>query len=400
MPTKQTGLSPRESSRRHGIRLAALTALVAAAVAAVVVVGAWWAGTRGTTEPAAGPTPSESPSSGSPSPTSPWHTSPPVGRVTGWQDLDPGPLTPRRDAAVVATDRWVVVVGGRAAGRDLTDAAAFDVRSGTWQRLADVPAAGAGADTGAWTGSQVVVAGQHGAAALDPATGRWTTLAGPPFPAGRRVAAGGSVITVDVEAGGTTVPLARLDPGSGTWEALPAVPLAEVHDLLDAGGRLVTVGPAARGSTALSALALSGSQWRDLGLPALPWQFGHLAAGDAVSLYVWAGGSPGAERPTDHGVAVALGSGRWRQTADLPAEWWECYAAAASTGGELLVDACSTVLTYEPASDRVTTLGLLPPSAQSTARLVVVAGHVYRWGPAYCSPECTDPPPAVAFTRW
>lgn len=408
MPTTQRGSTSREPPQRHGIRIAAITTLVAVAVAAIVVIGAWWAGTRGTPAPTAHPpgasglTPSGPPSPtrcSSPTPTSPGPSSTSVGRLTGWQSLDPGPLSPRRDAAVVATDRWVVVAGGRAAGRALLDAAAYDVATGSWRMLPDVPAVGAGADAGASSGSRVVVAGPRGAVALGTETGRWSTLADSPFPTGRRIAVADSVVTLDVAATGPSLPLARLDADSGTWVALPALPLAEVDELLNAGGQLVAVGRAGDSSTSLRALALSGSRWHDLGLPQLPWQYGHLAAGDAVSLYVWAGGAPGRERPADHGVAVALASGRWREIADVPTEWWECYGSAVTTGPELLIDACATVLAYDPSADEVRALGTLPPSVQSTAPLVVVSGRPYRWGAPYCV-DCPQPPPAVAFTRW
>lgn len=114
------------------------------------------------------------------------------GYEPGWHDLDPGPLSPRVDAAQVWTGEDLYVIGGTAEdGTLLTDGAAYNPATRQWRSLPDIPRReyiDGGTFKAIWTGSKVLLVLRDGAmkwsdppqsmglvTAYDPATDAWST---------------------------------------------------------------------------------------------------------------------------------------------------------------------------------------------------------------------------------
>ena len=122
-----------------------------------------------------------------------------------------------------------------------TEAAAYDPATDTWRTLADMPDELAGAGMGVWTGSELLVLpSEEGgvAATYEPATDTWELLSDPAIPfvrtesyafwTGDRVlvaglpSSGGEPSDVGNDLGARAV---LYDPATGEWEDLPDAPV-------------------------------------------------------------------------------------------------------------------------------------------------------------------------------
>jgi len=160
-----------------------------------------------------------------------------------WRTLPAAPLIVRREASGTWTGRELVVAGGEhlvRAGHSrvlLKDAAAYNLATGKWRKIAPMPRREAGA-TAVWDGKEILFiggtrAGARGPAprglAYNPVTNRWRLLPPMAFPrsgfaavwTGRQLLVWGGVT-----ANGTPPPRGEAyTPAAGTWTALPASPL-------------------------------------------------------------------------------------------------------------------------------------------------------------------------------
>ncbi|MBL7258760.1 kelch repeat-containing protein [Paractinoplanes lichenicola] len=267
----------------------------------------------------------------------------------GWRKVSGSPLGPREQTLGLWTGREVLLIGGSDAtpcppnascayppGPPLTDAAALDPATNTWRTLAAPPASTFGA--------QGVVIGST--AFLLPYESRrellvyhvdreaWTTLPVPFDPARGYglVAAGKSLVAYggSDEAGPTDD--FRLDPATGKWTPLPDDPLGPAFERSMAWtGRELALfdhelvpNPGADGPavTRMAALDLSTGKWRRLpDAPMLrtgPWL---LAAGKLVNPTL--GGADGGQvgnwgRPYPNGGIVDPATGAWAPLPDPP----------------------------------------------------------------------------------
>lgn len=114
-----------------------------------------------------------------------------------WRELADAPLDARADAFAVWADDEVIVYGGHALADDgagfvfRTDGAAYDPSADTWRELADGPLPPRAGPDGVWTGAELIVLGgddpdpevteqRRPAAAYDPATDAWRSIADEP----------------------------------------------------------------------------------------------------------------------------------------------------------------------------------------------------------------------------
>ena len=144
---------------------------------------------------------------------------------------------------------------------------AFDPARDRWRHLPPAPVTGT-AVAATWTGSEVVViTGELDSAAYDPATECWRLLGAVPLPGpasvpGQDVEAwephhlvwtGSEVVAMGARDGTATsnLPVATLDPASGTWEAHADSPLgAAAGGAVWIGDRLLFLSPRGRAAGA------------------------------------------------------------------------------------------------------------------------------------------------------
>lgn len=211
-----------------------------------------------------------------------------TGRADGWRfdpatgathDIPLAPIAPRDEAAGAWTGTELIVCCGLPVGQglayDTASAAAYDPRTNTWRTLADPPPQTSGYTLGAvWTGTElfVVSAVQDDRYAItglllnayDPATDTWTRRADPRggdrF--GHLVWSGSQLIVWTT--GYTAPPFTDrgqlYDPGTDTWTDLP--PLPEDHrptaaSAVWAGDQLVVWG-----NDKIDDTATVGYRWR------------------------------------------------------------------------------------------------------------------------------------------
>jgi hypothetical protein len=157
-----------------------------------------------------------------------------------WSHPRNGPLSGRRGVVGVWDGTELLLAGGYREAPDgslerLSDAAAYDP-SGSWRRLAAMPATKSGAPpwggTAVWDGAEMLVVNGSGALAFDPSKDRWRRLPAMAYPRQGAVA----VWTGDqmlVWGGGTTASGGKeppphgeaFDPSVNRWSAMPASPL-------------------------------------------------------------------------------------------------------------------------------------------------------------------------------
>ena len=235
-----------------------------------------------------------------------------------WRQLPKTPLTPRSGAVGTWAGTEMIVVGGEASadglmehGAAATDGAAWNPATGSWRRIAPMPAPlpeGAFA-TAVWTGNEMIiwasraggtgglgmkVAGTELVLAYNPATDTW-----------RRLPASGLATREDPVVAWTGTELvvwggmsfqqnaaygdgARLDPATGTWRRLPAAPVPARGSAASAWtGREVVLWGGATGFSATSVVGQGAAyspatdSWRTL--PLSPLRAKSMATG------VWTG---------------------------------------------------------------------------------------------------------------
>jgi hypothetical protein len=184
--------------------------------------------------------------------------------------------------ALVWTGHLVLGWGGGCCGGNLDTGAAYDPVADRWTVLPASPLS-ARYTSGAWTGTELVIAGGSeadgrifaDAAAYNPATHRWRRLASMPTPrAGATLTWAGDRLVV-----------------AGGYSAIPV------------GRHLV------RG---LAVYTPADGTWRVVSGPE-PGRTGHGAVWTGRRLLVWGGGTPGDPMmvPAAHGLAWTPATGRW-----------------------------------------------------------------------------------------
>ncbi len=152
--------------------------------------------------------------------------------VTRTLTLPAGPLTSRYGAATAwSGHEWLIWGGLDNHNRPMTDGAAFDPATGHWSYLPAAPLAGRVSPASIWTGTEWIIWGgstDHAfvdGAAFNPSTGRWLLL--PPAPTGLSDPA--NAPTEAVWTGTEMIVLAdsgaaAYRPSTETWTKLPAAP--------------------------------------------------------------------------------------------------------------------------------------------------------------------------------
>lgn len=232
--------------------------LFAASAAVALVAGGLWFATR-SSDP---PLPSSDPSSPEPKIT--------TGSGPGIELLDPGPLTPRADAAVAWIGEELVVWGGdiEAANQGLPgpdrqfgDGAAYNPATREWRRMADGPLP-TNADTAlaVATDRGVVIARGTSVALWDPRTNTWRKFDDAPSAVTDLTSTGTQVVSVSVNA--------ALDLGTGRWQSLPEPPLKlERPVAVWTGTELVVVGQLSFYEPGAVAFDPKRGNWRELPTP-------------------------------------------------------------------------------------------------------------------------------------
>lgn len=130
------------------------------------------------------------------------------------------------------------------ADEEMEPAADLEGLGGTWRRMRPAPFATVDAP-GGWTGTELVVLDperRRDAAAYDPATDRWRTIARPPWLVDAGNAAhwtGTELLLVDGRAGERG--LAAYDPATDRWRVTAPAPLATITSSVWAGDDLVVI---------------------------------------------------------------------------------------------------------------------------------------------------------------
>ncbi|MGH9049835.1 MAG: hypothetical protein ACRDY4_08910 [Acidimicrobiia bacterium] len=248
------------------------------------------------------------------------------GAPGGVEILDPGPLRVRGDAAVVGTDREVVVWGGDVEAfnmglpgpdRAFADGAAYDPEAARWRTLAPSPLPDTpSAPVGVWTGGEVVVFRDRAAAAWDPDGDAWRAL--PDAAAGPISAVawtGNEIVTFPGPA--------ALDPATGAWRDLPPPPAGiesfggQGTVVRWTGAEVVVVGHTA------AAYDPAADTWRELPPPPSGTQ---ALAGD------WNGRELIVADYDMSAAAFDPETDRWRELPSVPARFFEWYPIVASVG--------------------------------------------------------------------
>jgi hypothetical protein len=223
--------------------------------------------------------------------TSPTQATPRTGQP-GWSTIAPSTVQARFQHTMVWTGTEVVVLGGYGVRGDgdaldshpLSSAAAYDPATGLWRTIADFPGRDddstvAGA---VWTGSEVLALDGEGALhAWSPTADHWRELAHSPF-TGTSNAVTGVVWTgtqLVVVNGGSSAEgspddgTAVYDPASDTWRSLDRLPITYgFADTFWTGSQVVVVGTDmtsdVRSRVVVLVLDLGTGTWREVdGIP-------------------------------------------------------------------------------------------------------------------------------------
>jgi hypothetical protein len=344
-------------TRRHALLLAAAVVIVLAGV-----VGAVWALRAG--EEAEPPVVSTVDDAGRP----------------GWRMLDPGPLRPREQSAVVWTGDELVVWGGTPGNGVqpplLRDGAAFDPGTGTWRPMSPPPETVGGPSVGVWTGDEVVVLsgpsdprawGPVDGAAWDPTTDTWRGMA----------ALGAASLPHDLVWTGDEVLSIQLgaayDPSTDTWRELPDRPRGgAVVATVWTGEEAIVLVPAGPTNVVpgLSTVGLAydpaDDDWRILPPTGLS-EWVRLAWNGEVVL-----GVDGQDRVELYDPAAD----RWEQVDRLPIPPQEaCDGHPVSIDGHFVISAC--MATARLTDDRQWQIGV--PAPHETVDVVAAGDQVLSW---------------------
>ena len=265
-----------------------------------------------------------------------------------WQALAPTPLTPRAFAAGAWTGTEMVVAGGLASADGdaehavaVTDGAAWDAATNTWHSIAPMPTTLPGGDpTAVWTGREVLV---------------WSSVPATATSSGREV-------------------VLAYDPSTNAWRSLaPSGLTPRAHAVTVWTGReLVVWGGLNSNFTATygdgARLDPTTNTWRRL--PAAPVA----ARGQAAAVWsgrevlIW-GGDAGAGREVGQGAAYDPVTNTWRalplsplRAKTLPAGVWTgryFLVIGGSAGGSLPAPGPAAAA-YDPATNAWTALPAAP----------------------------------------
>jgi hypothetical protein len=323
----------------------------------------------------------------------------------GWVTMADAPLSPRTHALVLAMGDEVLVYGGMGVGAGTpdddgdvlpatpTDGAVYDPVADSWRTIADPPLEGHA--TGVWTGTEAILVsggpplstpdaegGPPAAAAFDPATDTWRTLATPPAelaPHGiATVWTGTHVVAVQR---GTAFPdepdtttVGVYDPATDTWTSGPSTDGVEPSAVVWTGTEAIVVGTAdtdpstdVEDEVLVRAFDPAAGTWRSI-----PWG---LSGGSRVGMAVaWTGdrlfvggGMTFAGQEEDRSREAALldpVTGTWTPATPAPTAFFGPDAATAiwtgdrvltlgggEGGAPLSIPGPNAALAYDPATD-------------------------------------------------
>jgi hypothetical protein len=218
-----------------------------------------------------------------------------------WRVLADAPLSPRSESAVAWTGTEMIVWGGRVENSFYYDGAAYDPVTDKWRLLPPPPAVFAGKDPSMlWTGDEAVVFGVMGnsdtygeyirAAAYDPVTDSWRSLANPPDSVrvgGGAWWTGDSIVVAEVGLDPALDRLARFEIAAVQWTLLDVGSSAAVVGVLGADGTVSTfVNLPSDTGAAAQLIDSTGSLLAEL--PAFPGDLG--VFGDTIGAYgLWVG---------------------------------------------------------------------------------------------------------------
>ena len=202
----------------------------------------------------------------------------PPGEGGQWEEAAPLALGPRQEHAVAAIDDDVFIVGGFTRSEIVGRVEVFNVESGTYRSVADVPIPLHHPNLGVMDGRLFVLGFLTGNGFLadprsfvyDPASDEWTPIA--PMLTSRERGGGavavqdGRLIVVGGRRIGAVPEVDAYDPETDTWEALPDMPaprdhlVAQTHE-----GTIVAVAGRERAIDAHdpSTYLFDGQAWRE-----------------------------------------------------------------------------------------------------------------------------------------
>ncbi len=353
---------PKRIGGRPGVALLALAgALVAASTAAACSSGAYMAGQSTTT----GHTTSQSPTTGA------------VSSTTGVSASDGSwSLIPAGKVSITTPMGWtgkelLVADAGCCASVGSVNMSSFNPQTNSWGTLPPAPLTARSFAVGAWTGSQMIVAG--GWASPD-----------------------GTMVHATQSTDG-----AAWDASSDTWYPIAAMPNPLPYPSYDPRSFwtstevLVWDSNPATGTEVVMAYNPATNTWRYLPTSTLAPRVGAVAVWTGRELIVWGGASEARDShgqivgiaPLDDGAALNPATNTWRRlpTAPVPGR---AYAAAAWSGHEVLLWGGQNGLTsqigkgagYNPATNTWRPLPLSPLRAKQgstgvwTGRFFIVMG--------------------------
>lgn len=171
-----------------------------------------------------------------------------------WRVIAQAPVSPRSESAAVWTGTEMIVWGGRVDNVFYYDGAAYNPATDTWRLLSPAPVNFNVADpTMVWTGNEAVVLGvlvgpeflgdRAAAAAYDPITDSWRTLANPPPPLShqRPLWTGSSIVAATAGYGdGSNNTMASYDLAADRWTTVEIGSSTAVVGVPGSDGRVST----------------------------------------------------------------------------------------------------------------------------------------------------------------
>ncbi len=265
-----------------------------------------------------------------------------------WRRLPPTPLTPRAFAAGAWTGTEMVVAGGLASASGsaehaalVTDGAAWNALTNTWHRIAAMPTTLAGNPTAVWTGREVLV---------------WSSVPAPTAgPNGREV-------------------VLAYNPSTNTWRSLPAsglTPRAHAVTVWTGKELVVWSGLSSNFTTAYgdgARLDPATNTWRPLPPAPVPARGLAAAIWSGHEVVLW-GGVVGAGTEVGKGAAYDPAANHWRalplsplRARTLPAGVWtgRLFIVIGGSAGSVLPAPGPGAAAYDPASNRWTALPAAP----------------------------------------
>ena len=283
-----------------------------------------------------------------------------------WVELDPGPLGPRWAAAAFWTGEEIVIWGGETVGGSsaVSGGAAYDPASGTWRTVADGPIADQADVSWVWTGNEFVAWNQQQAAAWNPDDNTWRTIPDWPLTSTfRDTAAWTGEAVIDAVSG------LVVDVSDGTSTAIADPPaLHERASVVWVDGRLVSV-------TGEGAYNPTTDSWAPVPESALtPLAAAGAAIGDRLVA-------------VDYEMDAAEynpEANTWTPLPDLPLRFSECGPRIQSFQDSPLVDHCSGLAFWTPATSSWIPVPHPQPAPQNLQPAIIPAdGRLFAWGDGF-----------------